>query len=274
MTVSVLMSVYKGDNPRWLESCFESLRSQTLSANEIVLVKDGYLTPELDFVIASWQKILPLNVVGYVQNHGLAYALNYGIDFCCSDLIARMDADDICYPERFEKQVARFVQNPELQILGTGIEEFYVKENGDEICNIRLYPPVTNKYSKSLYKGTPIAHPTVMTHSEVLRKFRYNLKNQKYSQDIELWFRLVENGFEIETIQAPLLRFRITEKTFMRRNISKACNELKIYISSLKRINGFSIMLIYPILRFISRLLPVFLIKKMYFSKLRGKIFK
>ena len=113
MTVSVLMSVYKGDNPRWLESCFESLRSQTLSANEIVLVKDGYLTPELDFVIAGWQKILPLNVVGYVQNHGLAYALNYGMDFCCSDLIARMDADDICYPERFEKQLARFVQNPE-----------------------------------------------------------------------------------------------------------------------------------------------------------------
>lgn len=274
MTLSVLMSVYKNDVPEWLQQCFESLSNQTKNATEIVVVKDGYLSEALDSIIEEYSKKLPLKVVGYENNKGLAYALNYGMDFCTCDLIARMDSDDICYPKRFEKQISEFENNSELNILGTGIEEFYISESGEITNNIRLYPNKTNSKSKTLYRGTPLAHPTVMIRSEILKQYKYNLKNQKYSQDIELWFRLLLNGFEIHTLPEPLLHFRITDKTFQRRNISKAKTEVKIYLTSLYKINGFSPMLLYPIARFFSRLLPVFIIKKMYFSKSRQKLFE
>lgn len=273
MTLSVLMSVYKNDNPGWLRDCFDSLMNQNKPAAEIVVVKDGILNEEIDSVIEEYKKKLPLKVVGYEDNHGLAYALNYGMDYCTGDLIARMDADDICYPDRFAKQIHEFEINPELNILGTGIEEFYISSSGTRINNIRLYPEKTDAKSKSLYKGTPLAHPSVMIKADILKKFRYNLKNQKYSQDIELWFRLLQNGFEIHTLQEPLLYFRITDKTFQRRNITKAKTEFSIYMSYLYKLNGFSPLLIFPIIRFCSRMFPVSVIRRLYFSKSRQKIF-
>lgn len=274
MNLSVLMSVYKNDSAEELRESLESLCSQIRPAEQVVLVRDGTIGDELESVISDYSAKLPLCAVGYEENHGLAYALNYGMDYCTCDLIARMDADDICYPQRFEKQVSQFESDSGLKILGTGIEEFYSSSSGDVIRNIRLYPEYTTGKSKTLYKGTPLAHPTVMIRADVLKQYKYNLNNQKYSQDIELWFRLLLKGFEIRTIQEPLLHFRITDKTFTRRNISKAKTELKIYMTSLYRLNGFSILLIYPLIRFCSRLLPVSLIKKMYFSKSRQKLFK
>ena len=274
MTLSVLMSVYKNDSAAELRESLESLCSQTRPAEQVVLVRDGAIGDELEFVISDYLTKLPLLAVGYDENHGRAYALNYGMDFCTCDLIARMDADDICYPQRFEKQVCQFEKSPELKILGTGIEEFYLTPDGEVIRNIRLYPEYTTGKSKTLYKGTPLAHPTVMIRSDLLKLYKYNLNNQKYSQDIELWFRLLLNGQEIQTIQEPLLHFRITDKTFSRRNVSKAKTELKIYVSSLYKLNGFSFLLAYPLIRFCSRLLPVSLIKRMYFSKSRQKSVK
>lgn len=274
MTFSVLISVYKNDSAEQFHECLNSLAIQTLQANEIILIKDGPVSEEIDSVIKEFNNRIPLKVFGYDENHGLAYALNYGMKFCSGDLIARMDADDICYPDRFKKQIHEFENNPNLNILGTGIEEFYVSKNDKVIKNIRLYPKVTSRSSKTLYKGTPLAHPTVMMRSEVFKKYKYNLNNQKYSQDIELWFRLLLDGYEIQTIQEPLLHFRITDKTFLRRNISKAKTEFRIYISSLYKLNGFSILLIYPLFRFCSRLLPASIIKKIYFSNSRNKMFR
>ena len=274
MKISVLMSVYKNDNEFEFRECLESLKKQTHKADEIIIVKDGNISQELQRVLDEYSILLPLVIVGYEQNHGLAYALNYGMEYCKGDLIARMDADDICYPERFEKQYSFFTNNIGLQVLGTGIEEFYIDNNGLCIKNIRLYPELTSKDSKSLYKGTPLAHPTLMIRSEILKSFKYNLNNKKYSQDIELWFRLIQSGIEIHTIQEPLLHFRVTDKTFSRRNISKAKTELHIYMKGLIKLHGFSFRLVYPLIRFCSRLLPVSLIKKLYFSKSRKRLFK
>lgn len=272
LKLSVLMSVYKNDNSLQLQECLESLYNQTIPADEIVLVEDGYVQGELKSIIEEYCKKLPIKNCGYEQNHGLAYALNFGLDYCTGDLIARMDSDDICFPDRFEKQISEFENNPELQILGTGIQEFYIQDNGNNIETIRLYPAYTNKKSKTLYKGTPLAHPTLMIRANILKEYRYNSSNKKYSQDLELWFRLLDNGFYIKTIQEPLLHFRITDKTFERRNKTKAKYEFKLYFKYLYKFNGFSINLIYPVLRYFSRMMPKKVIKRLYFSKKRIKM--
>ncbi|MDR0538895.1 MAG: glycosyltransferase [Spirochaetaceae bacterium] len=123
--LSVLMSVYYKETAAHLNECLQSLAAQTLPADEIVIVKDGGLTPELERCLAEWQPKLPLVIVGYEENKGLAYALNYGIQFCSRELTARMDSDDICLPDRFEKQLAYFAAHKDTVILGGNILEFY-----------------------------------------------------------------------------------------------------------------------------------------------------
>lgn len=129
MNFSVLMSVYYKETDSNLDQCLESLAVQTLPAVEIIIVKDGKLTPKLEQCLEKWKNKLPLKIVGYEKNKGLAYALNYGLQYCTNDFIARMDSDDICMPDRFEKQMVYFEEHKEAVIVGTNILEFYEYEN-------------------------------------------------------------------------------------------------------------------------------------------------
>lgn len=115
---SVLMSVYSKENPAWLKLAIESIQGQTLPTSDFVLVCDGPLTPELDGVIAEkhCQMGEILMVVRLEKNVGLGNALNEGIKHCRNELVARMDSDDIAYPDRCEKQVAIFNKYPIVSI--------------------------------------------------------------------------------------------------------------------------------------------------------------
>lgn len=108
MFFSILQAVYKRDNPEFLSQSLNSILTNTLQPLEIILVKDGNLTEELEETIRTWEEKLPLKVVGYEKNMGLAHALNYGMQFINTELTARMDSDDICFPNRFEKEVDYF----------------------------------------------------------------------------------------------------------------------------------------------------------------------
>ena len=122
---SVLLPVYCKETPEYLNQCLESLAVQTLPASEIVIIKDGKLTNELEETLSIWEKKLPIKIVGYEENKGLAYALNYGLQFCSYELVARMDSDDICMPDRFEKQIEYFKEHKETVVIGSNILEFY-----------------------------------------------------------------------------------------------------------------------------------------------------
>jgi len=115
---TVLQSVYKKDNPIFLSQSLQSIAENTVQSYSVVLVKDGILNHELESVISEWQSKLPLKVVGYEKNQGLAYALNYGLQFVETELVARMDSDDICFSYRFEKQIAQFEVDSSIEILG------------------------------------------------------------------------------------------------------------------------------------------------------------
>jgi len=264
---TVLQSVYKNDDPVFLSECFASLFNQTLKPQKIIIIKDGILTPELESVISEWQEKLPLKVVGYKQNCGLAHALNYGLQFVDTELVARMDSDDIALSDRFQKQMKYFIENKDCEILGTGINEFY---NSDlkVLSKIRNYPVISSNSSKSLFKGTPLAHPTLMIKTTLLKQFKYS-EDTSMNEDIELWFRLITSGHIIHNLSEPLLNFRITDGTFKRRSFNKAINEFKIYWTNLTNLFGFNYLLIYPILRLFSRFLPYSINKKIYFSKYR-----
>ena len=122
---SVILPVYKGDVPSHFNEAIKSLYQQTLRANEIVVVKDGPLTEALEEVIQNWQKKMPeLNILGLPQNVGLSSALNAGINEAKNEWLARMDADDVCRPYRFEKQIGFIKKNPSLYICRVWISEY------------------------------------------------------------------------------------------------------------------------------------------------------
>lgn len=271
---TILQSVYKKDNPLFLDECFQSVKASTLLPEKIVLVKDGLLPVELEECIQKWSGLLPLHVVGYEQNKGLAHALNYGLQFVETELVARMDSDDVCYPDRFERQVLHFKMNGNLAVLGAGIEEFYHdQKSGKEYRRIRLYPKRSTISSMGLYKGTPVAHPTVMARTAVLREFSY-CETTRCNEDIELWFRLLMAGYEIRSIQLPLLHFRITDGTFRRRSLGKSLDEFRIYAVALCRCHGMNRGFAYLLLRLCSRIVPGFINRRLYLSTARETLFK
>lgn len=273
MTFTVLQSVYKKDNPIFLSQSLQSIAENTVQPTCVVLVKDGTLTSELESVISEWKGKLSLKVVGYEKNHGLAHALNYGLQFVETELVARMDSDDICFSDRFEKQLAQFEADYSLETLGGGIEEFYIEENGTEFRRVRLYPKWTDAKSIMLYRGTPVAHPTLMIKTSLLKEFGYS-ESTKCNEDIDLWFRFLAAGHRIRTLQEPVLHFRITDGTFKRRSVSKALNEYSIYTKNLRHFNGITKNDIIPLMRLAARFLPGSLNKKAYLSQKRQKFFK
>src|SRR5690625_5107940 len=130
---SVLMSIYSKEEPKFFKESIESMLAQTLLPEQIVIVKDGPLTRELDLIIDEYtsRKEGLFTIVPLTKNIGLGKALDKGLEACENELIARMDTDDISLPERCEKQVQAFNKDSELSIVGAMIDEFY-----DEPSNI------------------------------------------------------------------------------------------------------------------------------------------
>lgn len=146
---SVLMSVYLKDNPIWFKEALESMVNQTKKASEVLIVQDGPITKELDDVLNEYiQKYPYIKTFQIATNQGLGLALKEGILQCKYDYIARMDADDISIPQRFEKQVAYF-ENNSVDAVGSVIVEF---EDDPLTSNILRQLPETHdeivKFSK------------------------------------------------------------------------------------------------------------------------------
>ena len=123
---SVLMSVYEKEKPDFLKSAIDSILNQSIKPDEIVIVKDGKLTKELDNIINSYAEQNPnlFNIVELLENKGLGTALAIGVEKCKNEIIARMDTDDICVYNRFEKQLEIFRNNPNIAMVGSCIDEF------------------------------------------------------------------------------------------------------------------------------------------------------
>ena len=216
---SVLISVYYKEIPRYLDRALQSITDdQILKPNEIVLIKDGPLTKELDEVIGKFKRKYPnlFKIVTLEKNYGLGKALNVGLENCTYELVARMDGDDISKPERFKKQIEIFQKNPKLDIVGSWIDEFI--EKGEEITvrSIRKVPETSEEIYQRLKSICAFNHPTVMYRKSKIIEVGSYL--QEFAlEDYYLWIRLAMSGANMYNLQESLLNFRITEGTSKRR---------------------------------------------------------
>ncbi|VTU07488.1 putative UDP-galactose--lipooligosaccharide galactosyltransferase [Actinobacillus indolicus] len=261
MKFSVLMSLYFKEKPEYLTECFESLKNQTVQADEIVVVFDGVITPELEQVVQNFVEILPLNIVRLAQNQGLGKALNHGLAHCRNEWVFRMDTDDICIPERFEKQVAFIEQNPDTIIFGGQIAEFGSDIN--DIVSYRRVPTETKAIVEFTQKRCPFNHMTVAYQkSAVLECGGY----QDLQEDYYLWIKLVALGKKVANLPEVLVYARVGNGMVgRRRGIAQAKAEWRLF--KLKRqvgVQGMVSGFITFIMRVLPRLLPASLLSHLY----------
>lgn len=160
---SVLLSIYYKEKPEYFRECMESIYSQTVLPDEIVLVEDGRLTDELYEAIRDYEcrpSEINFVTVKLEKNSGLGLALAEGIKHCSNELVARMDTDDICVPDRFERQLDAFSENPGFDIIGGYISEF--SDDMHNIISERTVPLGNYVIKQYQRKRDAFNHMTVM----------------------------------------------------------------------------------------------------------------
>lgn len=206
---SVLMSVYKNDDPSFLKLALESIYdNQTVKPDEIVIVFDGPLTDELYDVLSLFKEGKEEIVKYYPQsvNRGLGEALRIGSELCTGDYIFRMDSDDISDPKRFEKQILYVENNPEVDVLGTDIAEF--NESIDENMRVRSCPEKHDDIVQMGKKRNPMNHVSVCMKKEALEKCG-GYKTLLLLEDYYLWLNMIAAGCKLANIHESLVYVRV-----------------------------------------------------------------
>lgn len=213
---SVLMSVYHKEKPEYLKQAIESIQTQALSTNDFVLVCDGPLNEQLDDVIATKQQEMDdtLNVVRLAKNGGLGNALNEGIKHCKNELVARMDSDDIAYPDRCEKQIAVFNTHSEVSVCSGIVEEFTTDPN--TVDTRRVLPETNAEIVEFAKKRNPFNHPCVMYKKSAVEAVG-SYQDFYLLEDYYLWLRMLMAGYQGYNIQEPLLHMRAGSEMYLRR---------------------------------------------------------
>ena len=213
---SVLMSVYYKENSEYLKQAIESIQAQTFPTDDFVLVCDGPLNQELDSVIKKKQQEMKniLNVVRLKKNAGHGNALNKGIQQCKNELVARMDSDDISYPDRCEKQLMVFNTYPEISVCSGIVEEF---ATNPKVVESRRVPPETQEEIREFAKvRNPFNHPCVMYKKPDVEAVG-SYKDFYLLEDYYLWVRMIMAGYQGYNLQEPLLHMRAGTDMYMRR---------------------------------------------------------
>ena len=270
---SVLMSVYKNDDEKYLELAIESMINQTVQPEQYVIVIDGPIPPSLLSVILKFEKNYPtlFTILKLSQNQGLGSALNAGIELCRNELIARMDADDISKIDRCEKQLKQFEKNPSLEILGTQIEEFV-----DEIENVisqREVPCSKDRIKSFAKRRSPFNHPTVMYKKDTICKLgKYRAYGRK--EDLDLFLRGVFSNCICENLSESLLWYRTSNENLKRRKTWINCKEYIDVMYGFYKENNVSLTdLIYVVVGQLSMyVLPVKLTNMLSSKLLRKKM--
>jgi glycosyltransferase involved in cell wall biosynthesis len=227
--ISVIMAVK--DSEKYLREAIESVLQQTFTDFEFIII-DDYSTDSSAKIVLEY-KDLRIKCIKNQSPLGLAKSLNIGLDIARGEYIARLDADDVCLPNRFEHQVRFLNEHPQIGVLGSGIR--LIDDQGNTIYDVH-FPTDHDVIKWQLCFHNPIAHPTVMMRLAVVKQADGYDPALIRSQDYDLWWRMsliseLANLYEINIH----LRQHSGQVTNVQRNEQFECG-LKInqrYLSAL-----------------------------------------
>jgi glycosyltransferase involved in cell wall biosynthesis len=201
--VSVILPCYNAEN--YLAAAVNSVTHQTYKELEIIIIDDCSTDTSTEILHNLAKNDHRIKLFRNEVNQKLVATLNKGITLATGKYILRMDADDICYPDRVEKQVRFMEEHQDIGISGTAILQF---EEGKK--DIILKQPADDAVLKAkIFTSSIFFHPTVIIRSELLKTyhFEYN-SNYHRAEDWGLWMEIV-NKTKIGNLPEPLLRYRI-----------------------------------------------------------------
>ncbi len=201
--ISVLMPVYNGE--KYLKEAIESILNQTYTDFEFLIINDGS-TDKTEEIILSYAD----DRICYIKNNqnlGIVKTLNKGINLATGEYIARMDADDISFPKRFEYQLAFMDKHLDVGVCGTWLKTIGMVE---EVWKM----PISHDaiLVETLFHSS-LMHPTVFIRKSVLDLLdRIYDEDFKWVEDYELWIRLAKK-IQFRNISKVLLKYRIENRS-------------------------------------------------------------
>lgn len=260
---SVLMSIYKNEDPEFFREALECVFSQTVLPNELVLVKDGPLPQQLESVIEEASNRHPIfKFVINEKNLGLGLALQKGVLACSNEVIARMDTDDLLPKDRFEKQLVALKEDVDV----VGCWSMVFEGSLDNVIAIKKMPEFHKDIVKFAHKRSPLCHPACMMRKSAVLKAG-NYQHRQYYEDYNLWVRMIISGAHFYNIQEVLYFLRTNDAQLKRRGgISYLKNELK-YLREFYDMGFYNVLDLFvnSNIRIVARLTPQFI---------RGRVFK
>lgn len=211
---SVSMCVYGKDNPDWFREAVDSILSQSVPADEIVLVVDGPVPETLGALIGEYESRGAMRVIRLPENRGHGEARRIGLQSCTHEIVALMDADDISLPDRFEKQIAVLTKDPSLSIVGGKIAEFTDTE--DNIIGYRTVPTEHGEICTYLKRRCPFNQVTVMFRKSHIEEAGGYL-DWYCDEDYYLWARMYLAGMRFANLPDTLVHVRVCKDTYCRR---------------------------------------------------------
>ena len=269
-----LLSVYKNDNPLFLDQCLKSIHSQTVMVDQTLVVVEGNIDKKIQKILNKYIKIIKGFKVLYIENqigplnYGLPSSLNYGMINTDVDYIIRIDSDDINMNDRAEKIIKFHKKYPDCKIIGSNIVEY------DEKMLIKGKERVVPEFHKDILKYSkfrnPFNGPAVSFHRiTALKLGGYPLVAS--NEDYCLWVSFLKYNYKTYNIQENLVKMRAGKEIIHRRSSTRY---MRGEWQSIKYIFGigyfnFYLFIFHLIIRTIIRLLPINLITKLYSKFLR-----
>ena len=206
--ISVVMSAYNA--APFLKECIDSILTQTFEDFELIVVDDGSTDHSVEII----QSYTDTRIRLIKSEHNYIQSLNKGIGLAKGKYVARMDADDIMFPERLEEEFNFMEEHPDIDVCGSYVKVF----NGQDIYSLPM-PIKHNDIAATMVIQCPFYHPTVMLRMEKIRNlFFANDKcclydaQYKYGEDYALWVKLLKHNFRFGGIPKALLYYRISNQ--------------------------------------------------------------
>jgi glycosyltransferase involved in cell wall biosynthesis len=212
---SLLMSVWGGDDPEFLDAAFRSaVHDQTRRPDDVVLVQDGPVPPTLAKVIGELVESspVPTTLLALDANVGLGVALDQGMAACAHDIVARMDADDIALPHRFAVQVPLVEQGVDL--LGSSLLEF--DDDPTDVVGRRVPPIDPETIVRYARFHQPFNHPTVVYRRSVVEAAG-GYRHLALMEDYLLFAKMIGQGARVGNVAEALVLYRVGAGAYARR---------------------------------------------------------
>lgn len=214
---SVLMSVYKNEQPEFFRESLESIFGQTLQPDEVVVVCDGPLSEQLDKVLSEFSDKYSdiLKIHRLPENKGTAYCANVCLKIAANEYVMKMDSDDICMPYRAKKQMEYLAAHPEIDILGGFIEEFN-SEDRTPIA-VREVPVEEAEILHFARRRSPFNNQTMVYKRSIALEINGYSEELIRCEDYDFMVRMLMHGAKPANLPEILVKYRVNSANIKRR---------------------------------------------------------